>query len=123
MPTSQRPNRTRRRRPARSARAKARAAEFTDAKTNAGGGAVAVEFRVLHRIISPTRAFVMLAAAVSERVLVIYSAMLVRADDAKVHHRRRYSMPQLRRPRRRPKPDRRRALDCSHRAAMAAPKR
>jgi hypothetical protein len=37
--------------------------------------------------------------------------MLVRADDAKVHHRRRYSMPQLRRPRRRPKPDRRRALE------------
>ena len=55
-----------------------------------------------------TRAFVLLVAAVSERVLVIYSAMLVRADDAKVHHRRRYSMPQLRRPRRRPKPDRRR---------------
>jgi hypothetical protein len=53
----------------------------------------------------------LLAAAVSERVLVIYSAMLVRADDAKVHHRRRYSMPQLRRPRRRPKPDRRRALE------------
>jgi hypothetical protein len=53
----------------------------------------------------------LLVAAVSERVLVIYSAMLVRADDAKVHHRRRYSMPQLRRPRRRPKPNRRRALE------------
>ena len=37
--------------------------------------------------------------------------MLVRADDAKVHHRRRYSMPQLRRPRRLPRPDRRRALE------------
>jgi hypothetical protein len=37
--------------------------------------------------------------------------MLVRADDAKVHHRRRYSMPQLRRPRRHPRPDRRRALE------------
>jgi hypothetical protein len=37
--------------------------------------------------------------------------MLVRADDAKVHHRRRYSMPQLRRPRRRPKPDHRHALE------------
>jgi hypothetical protein len=54
----------------------------------------------------------LLVAAVSERVLVIYSAMLVRADDAKVHRRRRrYSMPQLRRPRRGPKPDRRRALE------------
>ena len=37
--------------------------------------------------------------------------MLVRADDAKVYHRRRYSMPQLRCPRRGPKPDRRRALE------------
>jgi hypothetical protein len=37
--------------------------------------------------------------------------MLVRADDAKVHHRRRYSMPQLRRRRHGPKPDRRRALE------------
>jgi hypothetical protein len=50
--------------------------------------------------------------------------MLVRADDAKVHHRRRYSMPQLRRPRRRPKPDRRRAFEllaASHDGATEAP--
>jgi hypothetical protein len=59
----------------------------------------------------------LLAAAVSERVLVIYSAMLVRADDAKVHHRRRYSMPQLRRPRRLPRPDRR----CAPRLLAGAP--
>src|SRR5262249_11270223 len=118
--TSWHPNRTSRRRLVRSAGAKARTAESADAKTNAGGGAVAVEFRGLHRIIRPTRAFVLLAAAVSERVLVIYSAMLVRTDDAKVHHRRRYSMPQLRRP----KPDRRRAFEllaASHDGATEAP--
>jgi hypothetical protein len=37
--------------------------------------------------------------------------MLVRADDAKVHHRRRYSMPQPHRRRHGPQPDRRRALE------------
>jgi hypothetical protein len=37
--------------------------------------------------------------------------MLVRADDAKVHHRRHYSMPQPRRRPHGPKPNRRRALE------------
>src|SRR5262245_45350774 len=76
MPTSRRPNRTRRRRLARSAEAKARTAESADAKTNAGGGGVAVEFRGLHRIIRPTRAFVLLAVAAAESRVLVYWGML-----------------------------------------------
>ena len=38
------------------------------------------EFRGLHRIIRPTRAFVLLAAAATERVLVLHSAMLQKTN-------------------------------------------